>query len=348
LNWLTIKRIIVGLASTAAMLSFGSVSPAQSTSLEAATPASSLSQPDLHMMKKLAAAVDKPKPIPYIKLGTKGQNATWINEALATLNYLPVEFNPASNLTNPSLKPESVKSTTSTATTDTTTASNASAPQKNDDTVKTKPEPDPVYITLSNQLKAGKLQPLPGKWIWNGQYPKSLIKLWDPNAVTTMTQGAIMRFESDQGLSPDGIAGPLVDKALIVALSKNQQSTDPYVYVTVSKSGAQHLDVWQDGKKKISIPANTGIHQSPTPNGTWPIYARMKSQTMKGNLPGGGTYSDPGVPWVNYFYKGCAIHGFVRSSYGSAQSLGCVELPVNSAKKLFTMLDYGTLVTVNA
>lgn len=297
------------------MLCFGSVSPAQSTFLEAATPASSsLSQPDLHMIKKLATAVDKPKPIPYIRLGTKGQNATWINEALATLNYLPVQFNPAA--------------------------------QDNDDTVKVKP--NPVYITLSNQLKAGNLQPLSGKWIWNGQYPKSLINLWDPNVVTTVTQGAIMRFENDHGLSPDGIAGPLVDNALIAALSKNQQSTNPYIYVTVAKSGAEHLDVWQDGKKKMSIPANTGIHQSPTPNGTWPIYARMKSQTMKGNLPGGGTYNDPGVPWVNYFYKGCAIHGFVRASYGSAQSLGCVELPVNSAKKLFTMLDYGTLVTVNA
>jgi lipoprotein-anchoring transpeptidase ErfK/SrfK len=35
-----------------------------------------------------------------------------------------------------------------------------------------------------------------------------------------------------------------------------------------------------------------------------------------------------------------------RSSYGTAQSLGCVELPLSEAKQAYPYLTYGSLVTV--
>jgi hypothetical protein len=378
LNWSKIKKVILGLVSATAMLNFSSVTPAQSTSLESAphasftasaasvSPASSANmegQPYFHLLKRMADATPRPEPVPYIKLGTKGLNATWMNEALATLHYLPVQFIPESGVdsaTSPvstsSGKPIKKSATLITATTaSTTNTSNPGNSEVNPNSAKPdtagntqKVDPEPLYITLSGQLKLGNLQPLSGKWVWDGNYPTSLVKLWDPNTFSTITQGALMRFESDNKLTADGIAGPLVDKALVEALAKNKPSAHPYVYVSVTKSGSQHLDVWQNGKKTLTVPANTGIEESPTPNGTWPIYLRMKSQTMKGTLPDGGTYNDPGVPFVNYFYQGCAIHGFVRSSYGSPQSLGCVELPVHTAQQLFSVLGYGTLVTVHA
>jgi hypothetical protein len=40
------------------------------------------------------------------------------------------------------------------------------------------------------------------------------------------------------------------------------------------------------------------------------------------------------------------VHYFDRGSYGYPQSLGCVELPWNSAKFIWDYLTYGTLVTV--
>jgi lipoprotein-anchoring transpeptidase ErfK/SrfK len=67
---------------------------------------------------------------------------------------------------------------------------------------------------------------------------------------------------------------------------------------------------------------------------------------MSGTNPDGSHYSDPGVPWVNYFSAGSAVHGFPRSSYGFPQSVGCLELPIPTAKTVFGLISYGTLVNV--
>jgi hypothetical protein len=40
------------------------------------------------------------------------------------------------------------------------------------------------------------------------------------------------------------------------------------------------------------------------------------------------------------------VHQFSRYSYGSYQSLGCVELPFDEAKRVYPYLTYGSLVTV--
>jgi lipoprotein-anchoring transpeptidase ErfK/SrfK len=67
---------------------------------------------------------------------------------------------------------------------------------------------------------------------------------------------------------------------------------------------------------------------------------------MSGTNPDGSHYSDPGVPWVSYFNGGDALHGFLRASYGSAQSLGCVEMPYDVAHRVYGYTPIGTLVDV--
>lgn len=66
---------------------------------------------------------------------------------------------------------------------------------------------------------------------------------------------------------------------------------------------------------------------------------------MTGTNPDGSTYNDL-VQWINYFNGGDAVHAFVRGSYGSPQSLGCVELPTPAAATAFSDLKIGDLVTV--
>ena len=78
----------------------------------------------------------------------------------------------------------------------------------------------------------------------------------------------------------------------------------------------------------LRTPVNTGIGSRPTDLGTFPVYLHLTSTTMAGTNPDGSHYNDPGVPWVNYFSGGDAVHGFYRGSYGWPQSLGCVEVPV--------------------
>src|SRR6185437_15188755 len=107
------------------------------------------------------------------------------------------------------------------------------------------------------------------------------------------------------------------------------------------------LEVHRGSRVVLSTPANTGVAGATTQQGTFPIYARYTSTTMTGTNPDGSKYSDPGVPWVNYFNGGDAVHGFPRASYGTPQSNGCVELPIGTAARVYPLLAIGDLVIVS-
>ena len=106
-------------------------------------------------------------------------------------------------------------------------------------------------------------------------------------------------------------------------------------------------DRYQNGAGVYSTPVNTGVNAAPTPDGTWPVYVRYTSTTMSGTNPDGSHYVDPGIRWVSYFFRGDALHGYVRSRYGFPQSDGCVEMPVANAAQVFPLTPLGTLVTVS-
>lgn len=187
----------------------------------------------------------------------------------------------------------------------------------------------------------------PGTWTWTyANTPPSLKQLFIPGTYTVFVEGAVMSFERRSGLAVDGVAGPQVWQALTTDIQQHRVNPYGYSYVYVTKTLPERLTLWDNGQDVLVSAANTGIAQSPTPNGTWPVYLRYQSQTMSGTNPNGTHYSDPGVPFINYFYQGDAVHGFVRSSYGYPQSLGCVELPIPTAQRAYSYIHYGTLVTV--
>ena len=155
-----------------------------------------------------------------------------------------------------------------------------------------------------------------------------------------------MAFERAHGLAADGVAGPKVWQALLAATAAGQSNTQGYSYALVSENSPETLTVWHNGQVVLTSLANTGISGLATTVGTFPIYLRYRTQTMQGVNPNGTPYRDPGIPYVNYFKGGEAIHGYVRASYGFPQSLGCVELPIPNAAAAWPWLHYGTLVTV--
>jgi peptidoglycan hydrolase-like protein with peptidoglycan-binding domain len=190
--------------------------------------------------------------------------------------------------------------------------------------------------------------PAAGSWAWRyPSTPASLKAAWTPGTAGVMTKGAVMAFESDHGQAADGVPGPQVWSTLLAAAAARQTTTRPYDYVMVSENSPEMLYVWSAGRIVVSTPANTGVTGAATPHGTWPVYARYRSTTMTGTDPDGVHYSDPGVPWVAYFYGGDAVHGFVRPGYGYPQSNGCVELPLNVAPTVWNLDPIGTLVTVS-
>jgi peptidoglycan hydrolase-like protein with peptidoglycan-binding domain len=192
-----------------------------------------------------------------------------------------------------------------------------------------------------------------GSFAWNGQYPSELTSQWQAGQANILDDGAVRAFESDQGLTMDGEAGPAVWSHLLTAIAKNETNQDGYTYVYVQQSASddEYLDLYHDGKLAITTPANTGIAASPTADGTFPVYLRYQVTQMQGNNPDGTPYNDT-VFWVSYFNGGDAVHAFPRGSYGWYQSLGCVELPYNGdgpgvAENVWNLITYGTLVTVD-
>jgi lipoprotein-anchoring transpeptidase ErfK/SrfK len=132
------------------------------------------------------------------------------------------------------------------------------------------------------------------------------------------------------------------------AVDNNKVDPGSYNYVVVAESSTETTTLYVAGRMKFRTLANTGISVTPTATGTFPVYLRYLTQTMSGTNPDGSHYSDPGIQWVSYFNGGDALHGFIRSYYGSPQSLGCVEMTYAAAKVIWPFTPIGTLVTVGA
>jgi L,D-transpeptidase catalytic domain len=190
--------------------------------------------------------------------------------------------------------------------------------------------------------------PPAGTFTWQPGYPARLRHFWHSGRRGSLiVQGAVMAFESQHGMTMDGIAGRVVWRAIFAAVEKGQSNQYGYTYAVASQKTPETLTIWHNGHKVLRSPANTGIPVSPTAIATSPVYLRYRFQIMRGTNPDGSQYADP-VDFVAYFHAGEAVHYFPRGAYGFQQSLGCVELPWNSAEKAWPYLTYGSLVTVTA
>ena len=161
------------------------------------------------------------------------------------------------------------------------------------------------------------------------------------------TKGALIVFQSNHELEPTGEPDSATWTALLKAAEKHERDPSPYTFVTVSESLPETLEVHKGSHVVLTTPANTGVAGAETAQGIFPIFSRFTSTTMVGTNPDGSKYSDPGVPWVNYFNGGDAVHGFPRGSYGTPQSNGCVELPIETAHTVYGMLQLGDIVVVS-
>ncbi|MDQ2728519.1 MAG: Ig-like domain-containing protein [Actinomycetota bacterium] len=255
-------------------------------------------------------------------------------QILAELNYMPLQFVTAASPPPPTTAAPSTMPAPG-ATAPTTTAAPV-APTAASTLAAEATAPNAVTVTPENGVLTWRFP----------NTPSSLSALWSQGNANTIDKGAIMQFEFDHNMKMDGSAGPKVWAALVSALAARQADARPYNYLIASERSPESLSVWSDGKIVYTSPANTGVAGAPTAKGTFPVFDRYASTTMSGHNPDGSTYHDPGIPYVAYFNGGDAVHGFTRGSYGSPQSVGCVELPIDNAKVVYGMDPYGTLVTV--
>ncbi len=208
------------------------------------------------------------------------------------------------------------------------------------------PTGTPIEPSNTGAQLAALYNPPSGRYSWrdNG-WPARLRAMWQPGIDNTFTRGLIMSFQADHGLVPNGDVEAGVWTSLIDALAANTVNTGGYNYAIGDKADPQSLTIYHDGGVVLRSLANTGIAGSPTPDGTFPVYTRLRRQVMRGTNPDGRRYADL-VQYIAYFNGNDAVHYMDRADYGIPQSLGCVELPLADAARAWPYLAYGTLVTI--
>jgi hypothetical protein len=203
-----------------------------------------------------------------------------------------------------------------------------------------------VPRTMRGELAAAT-DPPPGTFSWRyPNTPHELVSLWRTGRPNEIVRGAVMMFEHDHGLAVDAIAGPRVWHALIADAVHSRFRDGGYSYVYVHRNVPQLLTLWHNGHVVLTSPGNTGVPAAPTELGTWPVFEHIPVGRMSGTNPDGSHYDDPGIRWISYFHGGEALHAFNRASFGTPQSLGCVELPLDAAARVWPYTPIGTLVTI--
>jgi hypothetical protein len=195
------------------------------------------------------------------------------------------------------------------------------------------------------QLRA-MYDPPAGTFSWaDSGWPSQLTSLWRPGVYNVFTKGLVMEFQADFLLNVNGKRSAGLWNDLLHALAVGYRNTGGYDYALGNKHPPESLTIWHDGHVVVDVPANTGIAASPTADGNFNVFARYRTQVMRGKNPDGQPYADP-VQYVAYFNGGDAVHYIPRADYGIPQSLGCIELDLTDAAKAWPYLAYGTIVSV--
>jgi|GEM_PF-1190648 len=108
--------------------------------------------------------------------------------------------------------------------------------------------------------------------------------------------------------------------------------SDKWVEVNTS---TQTLSAHQGDQVIWTFPVSTGTLRTPTPNGTYQVWIKLRYHRMIG--PG---YDLPNVPFVQYFHRGYGLHGtYWHSNWGHPMSHGCVNLKNEDAEKVYYWTD---------
>ncbi|MBT1180867.1 L,D-transpeptidase [Bifidobacterium sp. CP2] len=117
--------------------------------------------------------------------------------------------------------------------------------------------------------------------------------------------------------------------------------------LVVDKS-AQNVTVYQNGNVVKTFNVCTGKASTQTDNGTFYVYLKYKTQTMRGE-----DYVTPNVRWVTYFNGGEGFHSapwnysaIARGDPVNHGSHGCVNMYDDDANWIYTNIPDGAVVQV--
>jgi hypothetical protein len=168
--------------------------------------------------------------------------------------------------------------------------------------------------------------PFRSGWLLTGKNNGSRRGLLETTAGVWLPAGSlrIAKLRSDPaGFARDGRKwiDVSIKKQLLVAYEGKQP-----VYATLVSTGRDEL---RDPETTHS-----------TVRGTFMIHAKHVSGTMDGNDDTRESFDLRDVPYIQYFYKGYALHGaYWHDRFGRPKSHGCVNLAPNDAAWLFSWTE---------
>ncbi len=117
-------------------------------------------------------------------------------------------------------------------------------------------------------------------------------------------------------------------------------SAKPWIDVDLS---SQRLTVLKGKKRLYSVAVSSGKRSTPTLTGTFRVQSKYRTKRMRGE-----NYDVPNVPYAMFYSGGYAIHGaYWHNKFGTPISHGCVNVPVGTARRLFSLAKVGTKVVVH-
>ena len=145
------------------------------------------------------------------------------------------------------------------------------------------------------------------------------------------TADAVVAFQKLHGLPRTGATDLRFWRALDAAAIPDARHLERPLHVEVSKE-LQVLFVVRDGEVALIVPVSTGATGN-TPLGTWHVYSRV---------PG---YNAEQMYYSSFFVGAFAIHGY-HSVPAYPASHGCVRIPIWVAKRVYSLIHYGTTVYI--
>jgi hypothetical protein len=150
------------------------------------------------------------------------------------------------------------------------------------------------------------------------------------------TEQAVIAFQAWNGLTRDGVVGPLTTAALETAKRPKPGNSGPARRIEVYRELGVALLV-NRGKVKRAIHVSTGAPGTPTPAGTYEVFRKeLRSWSVPFQV---------WLPYASYFNNGIAFHEYADVPPFPA-SHGCVRVPVPEAKGVYRFADVGTAVVV--
>ena len=169
------------------------------------------------------------------------------------------------------------------------------------------------------------------------------------------TQNYVNFINSQSGQKENNNSGTYLNKKIAVVdssqtalnvLGTNPPDDNKWIEVDISE---QRLNLKVGDRTEHTFLVSTG-KWTPTPQGEWRIWTKLRYARMRGGSRALGTFYDlPNVPYTMYYNQGYGIHGaYWHNNFGTPMSHGCVNMKPEEAGIVFNWASVGTRVAVHS